>query len=261
MGREPSGLYRCALRVENTEAAMSLVPNSVEVMGDPVWCPLPGTKIEGLYISFLRSPDGVVFEFVEAAEILRSSRSKGLSVGSARTRQELCRRRRNGRHGTGGSTRAGARGASVVVVGRDADRGKNAAEELAAAGAESAHSLAFNVSQAGAAVAAVDEAVRILGRLDGIAITMGTAGMMPIDADDDAWDTAFHDVPLATTRSVQAALPHLAVNGGAIVTTAAYSARSPHGRGCRMRASRQPLRRSPAASLVHTEDRVSGPTA
>ncbi|MDT5274482.1 MAG: hypothetical protein QOG95_1414 [Mycobacterium sp.] len=77
-------------------------------------------------------------------------------------------------------------------------------------------------------MAAVDEAVRILGRLDGIAITMGTAGMMPIDSDDDAWDTAFHDVLLATTRSVQAALPHLAVNGGAIVTTAAYSARSPH---------------------------------
>jgi hypothetical protein len=34
-------------------------------MGDPVWCPLPGTKIDGLYIAFLRSPDGVVFEFVE----------------------------------------------------------------------------------------------------------------------------------------------------------------------------------------------------
>ncbi|BBZ47986.1 VOC family protein [Mycobacterium parmense] len=64
-GGNHQGLYRCALRVENTEAAMSLVPNSVEVMGDPVWCPLPGTKIEGLYISFLRSPDGVVFEFVE----------------------------------------------------------------------------------------------------------------------------------------------------------------------------------------------------
>jgi hypothetical protein len=41
------------------------VPDFVEVMGDPVWCPLPGTKIEGLYIAFLRSPDGVVFEFVE----------------------------------------------------------------------------------------------------------------------------------------------------------------------------------------------------
>jgi catechol 2,3-dioxygenase-like lactoylglutathione lyase family enzyme len=64
-GGNHQGLYRCALRVENTETAMSLVPDSVEVMGDPVWCPLPGTKIEGLYISFLRSPDGVVFEFVE----------------------------------------------------------------------------------------------------------------------------------------------------------------------------------------------------
>src|SRR6201992_129547 len=119
-------------------------------------------------------------------------------------------------------------GASVVVIGRDPERGKNAAEELAAAGVASAHSLAADVSQSGAAVAAVDEAARILGRLDGIAITMGTAGMMPIDSDDDAWDTAFHDVLLATTRGVQAALPHLAVNGGAIVTTAAYSARSPH---------------------------------
>ncbi|HEY2087207.1 MAG TPA: VOC family protein, partial [Mycobacterium sp.] len=64
-GGNRQGLYRCALRVESTEAAMSLVPDSIEVMGDPVWCPLPGTKIEGLYISFLRSPDGVVFEFVE----------------------------------------------------------------------------------------------------------------------------------------------------------------------------------------------------
>src|ERR1700721_3045683 len=135
--------------------------------------------------------------------------------------------------GTAGMGLAAARalareGASVVVVGRDADRGKNAAEELVAVGAASAHGLASDVSQPGAAVAAVEEAARILGRLDGIAITMGTAGMMPIDSDDDAWDTAFHDVLLATTRSVQAALPHLAVNGGAIVTTAAYSARAPH---------------------------------
>jgi catechol 2,3-dioxygenase-like lactoylglutathione lyase family enzyme len=64
-GGNRQGLYRCALRVDDTEKAMSLVPDGVEVMGDPVWCPLPGTKIEGLYISFLRSPDGVVFEFVE----------------------------------------------------------------------------------------------------------------------------------------------------------------------------------------------------
>jgi catechol 2,3-dioxygenase-like lactoylglutathione lyase family enzyme len=59
------GLYRCALRVENVHEALAQLPDTVEVMGDPVWCPLPGTKIDGLYIAFLRSPDGVVFEFVE----------------------------------------------------------------------------------------------------------------------------------------------------------------------------------------------------
>jgi catechol 2,3-dioxygenase-like lactoylglutathione lyase family enzyme len=64
-GGNRQGLYRCALRVENIEAALSGVPDSVERMGDPVWCPLPGTKIEGLHIAFLRSPEGVVFEFVE----------------------------------------------------------------------------------------------------------------------------------------------------------------------------------------------------
>jgi catechol 2,3-dioxygenase-like lactoylglutathione lyase family enzyme len=64
-GGNRQGLYRCALRVENVHDALASVPDSVERIGDPVWCPLPGTKIEGLYIAFLRSPDGVVFEFVE----------------------------------------------------------------------------------------------------------------------------------------------------------------------------------------------------
>ncbi|MGZ8748342.1 MAG: VOC family protein [Mycobacterium sp.] len=64
-GGNHQGLYRCAMRVEDTEKALAAMPDSVEVVGDPVWCPLPGTKIDGLYISFVRSPDGVVFEFVE----------------------------------------------------------------------------------------------------------------------------------------------------------------------------------------------------
>ncbi|MDV3124497.1 VOC family protein [Mycobacterium sp. 21AC1] len=64
-GGNRQGLYRCALRVENVRDGLAAVPDSVERMGDPVWCPLPGTKIEGLHIAFLRSPDGVVFEFVE----------------------------------------------------------------------------------------------------------------------------------------------------------------------------------------------------
>jgi NAD(P)-dependent dehydrogenase (short-subunit alcohol dehydrogenase family) len=121
-----------------------------------------------------------------------------------------------------------ADGASVAVVGRDVARGKEAAGALSESGAAEVYSLAYDASRPGEAVAAVGEAVGLLGRLDGIAITMGTAGMMPIDSDDEAWEAAFRDVLLATTRSVQAALPHLAETSGAIVTTAAYSARSPH---------------------------------
>jgi 3-oxoacyl-[acyl-carrier protein] reductase len=121
-----------------------------------------------------------------------------------------------------------ADGASVAVVGRDEARAKDAAAALSESGASTAYGLAHDVSRPGEAVAAVGEAVGLLGGLDGIAITMGTAGMMPIDSDDEAWEAAFRDVLLATTRSVQAALPHLAATKGAIVTTAAYSARSPH---------------------------------
>ncbi|WP_317148558.1 SDR family NAD(P)-dependent oxidoreductase [Mycobacterium sp. 29Ha] len=135
--------------------------------------------------------------------------------------------------GTAGMGLAGAKvlaaeGAAIAVIGRDETRVKDAAALLSEAGAKAAHGLTFDVSRSGEAVKAVEDAVELLGRLNGIAVTMGTAGMMPIDSDDDAWDAAFHDVLLATTRSVQAALPHLAKTKGAIVTTAAYSARAPH---------------------------------
>jgi 3-oxoacyl-[acyl-carrier protein] reductase len=121
-----------------------------------------------------------------------------------------------------------ADGASVALVGRDEARAAKAAKAVSERGADAVHVLVRDVSRPGEAVAAVDEAAGLLGRLDGIAITMGTAGMMPIDSDDEAWEAAFRDVLLATTRSVQAALPHLAETRGAIVTTAAYSARAPH---------------------------------
>jgi NAD(P)-dependent dehydrogenase (short-subunit alcohol dehydrogenase family) len=135
--------------------------------------------------------------------------------------------------GTAGMGLAGAKTlaadqAAVAVIGRDETKARAAVAVLSEAGAVKAHGLAFDVSRPGEAVRAVEAAVDLLGRLDGIAVTMGTAGMMPIDSDDDAWDAAFHDVLLATTRSVQTALPHLAKTQGAIVTTAAYSARAPH---------------------------------
>jgi catechol 2,3-dioxygenase-like lactoylglutathione lyase family enzyme len=58
------GLYRCALRVENTPRAMEATASDIAVRG-PIWCPLPGTPIDGLHIAFLTDPDGVVIEYVE----------------------------------------------------------------------------------------------------------------------------------------------------------------------------------------------------
>jgi len=58
------GLYRCALRVENTQKAIASTPDGIAVRG-PIWCPLPGTPIDGLNIAFLTDPDGVVLEYVE----------------------------------------------------------------------------------------------------------------------------------------------------------------------------------------------------
>ncbi|MDD2857835.1 MAG: SDR family oxidoreductase [Candidatus Nanopelagicales bacterium] len=134
--------------------------------------------------------------------------------------------------GTAGMGLAGARalavdGASLVVVGRDQARADAAAAELAAAGATKAMGLAFDVSQEGHAARAVAGAVEILGRLDGIGITTGTRGFMPIESSDDDWTAAFRDVLLGVSRSVEAALPHLIESRGTIVTTAAFSIRSP----------------------------------
>lgn len=64
-GGNSQGLYRCAMRVENVQKAYSLLPDWVEKQRGPIWCPLPGTPIDGLWVAFMRSPDGVVFEFVE----------------------------------------------------------------------------------------------------------------------------------------------------------------------------------------------------
>jgi catechol 2,3-dioxygenase-like lactoylglutathione lyase family enzyme len=64
--KEPNrqGLYRCALRVENTHKTIEATPDGIAVRG-PIWCPLPGTPISGLDIAFMTAPDGVVIEYVE----------------------------------------------------------------------------------------------------------------------------------------------------------------------------------------------------
>ena len=70
-------------------------------------------------------------------------------------------------------------------------------------------------------------AVELLGGLDGVVVTTGLIGHEPIEISDERWIEVFRDVLLGTTRTVEAALPHLIASRGAIVTTAAYSIRAP----------------------------------
>jgi 3-oxoacyl-[acyl-carrier protein] reductase len=129
--------------------------------------------------------------------------------------------------GLAGATALGADGATVVVLGRDAERAAAAAETVLEAGAAAAVGLSYDVGQEGAAEAAVADVLARFGRLDGVAVTTGLIGHEPFDVSDERWLEILRDVLLGTTRTVQAALPHLSVNGGTIVTTAAYSIRSP----------------------------------
>lgn len=120
-----------------------------------------------------------------------------------------------------------AEGASVAVVGRDAERAQRAAAEVGAAGASQALAIVGDIGAPGGAAAIVAEAVQQLGQLDGLVVTTGLIGHEPIDISDERWVEVFRDVVLGTTRAVEASLPHLIETRGAIVTTAAYSVRSP----------------------------------
>ncbi len=134
--------------------------------------------------------------------------------------------------GTGGIGLAAAHalaadGASLLVVGRDVARAEVAATALVASGATAAHGRSIDVSAPGGGAAAVGAAIDLFGRLDGVAITTGLIGHEPMSITDERWTEVLRDVLLGTTRTIEAALPHLERNGGTIVTTAAYSIRAP----------------------------------
>ena len=115
-------------------------------------------------------------------------------------------------------------GAHVAVAGRDEAR---AAAAVAALPPESAANLHLVLGDARTGAASiVERGVAALGGLDALAVHTGLIGHEPIGISDERWHEVFDDVLLATVRSVDAALPHLGP-GSCIVTTAAYSIRSP----------------------------------
>lgn len=138
--------------------------------------------------------------------------------------------------GTAGMGRAAAAalaadGARVAVAGRDRGRAEATASELAAATGADVVGLAGDLTEDGAAERLVAAAADRLGGLRGLAVTtgLGLDGQHDLLAGTDAdWAATFDDVLLATVRACRAAVPVLLDHGGgAIVTTAAYSIRSP----------------------------------
>jgi NAD(P)-dependent dehydrogenase (short-subunit alcohol dehydrogenase family) len=142
----------------------------------------------------------------------------------------------------------GVRGRGYIVLGGTRGIGLAAARALAADGAAVAVAgrhenpvvtdlgfvgLVGDLTAAGEAERLVATAVERLGDLRGVAITTGLGMQGQFDlltGTDEDWAATFDDVLLATVRACRAAVPHLvAAGGGAIVTTAAYSIRSPKG--------------------------------
>lgn len=120
-----------------------------------------------------------------------------------------------------------AGGARVALLGRDPGRAAEKAEALGSG-------AIGDGSDDGGIEAAIGRVHERLGGIDGIAITAGPIGSRGgiLDLADEDWRESFETIFMLTMRSVRAALPLLAANGGGtIVTTAAYS----------VRAAKQPL--------------------
>jgi len=121
-------------------------------------------------------------------------------------------------------------GAAVALVGRAETAARERAAELGAAFGTAAIGLGADASRPREVEKAVERALAELGTVRGLLATPGATdrnGTLLAMSDDD-WEANFQDVLMAQVRSCRAILPHLLENGGGqLVTTAAYSARSP----------------------------------
>ena len=128
-------------------------------------------------------------------------------------------------------TRRRRRG-SVALVGRDAARAAEAAADLSSRHEVEVVGIAADLTVEGEADRVVAEAVAQLGPVCGAAVTTGLGARGQRDllgASDDDWAATFDDILMGTVRACRAVVTELnrVGEGGAIVTTAAYSIRAP----------------------------------
>jgi NAD(P)-dependent dehydrogenase (short-subunit alcohol dehydrogenase family) len=121
-----------------------------------------------------------------------------------------------------------ARGYLVAAIDRSAEA---LAARFGEAGA-AVHLAVADIADPAAAQAAVAQVMATLGRLDGVAATVGTFAMAPVaDSTPDLWERMLRVNLISTLTVFAAALPHLRVNGsGSLVAIAAGAAlRAPAG--------------------------------
>lgn len=133
---------------------------------------------------------------------------------------------------TGGSRGlgfAGARalvadGASVVLAARDADRVREAADELGAIG------VAADLSDPDAADRVVQVALTTYGRLDGALVSVGGPPAGPaLGLTDEQWRGAFDSVFLGAVRVCRAVVAALPPEGGSLALVLSSSVKGPVG--------------------------------
>jgi catechol 2,3-dioxygenase-like lactoylglutathione lyase family enzyme len=70
------GVYRVALGVDDVAAACRELRSVWAGVPDPIWVELPGTKLGGVTVLFLRDPDGVTVELVQRPRSAMSGRAQ-----------------------------------------------------------------------------------------------------------------------------------------------------------------------------------------
>lgn len=102
-----------------------------------------------------------------------------------------------------------AAGAQVCVSARRLDRLQALVDELGAG-----HAVACDVTEGGSCAALVGDAVEVLGGLDLVLYTAGTAVLAPLGrADADAWRSSYEVNVVGPAMVARAAVPHLSTAG------------------------------------------------
>ena len=120
-------------------------------------------------------------------------------------------------------------GGRVAIVGRDEARMQASLASLAMTHGDRVAGFALKPAEPCTLVSTLQRVIEAFGGLDGLAVTAGPIAKQPelTQLADEDWLESFDTQVMTVVRAVRAVLPALIEARGSIVTTAAYSVRSP----------------------------------